>query len=177
MSTTVAHHDDHTEAFAPALAKGSNEILIDAPPSAVWAILEDSTMLSQWMPIVTGTTGTVEARGRDRTCDVTMGRRHGQVRERCVVFDPPRRIGWVLVDDTLGFAKMLSGFAFDFALLAGGAGRTRLINTTYYRPKGLFARLMSALVLKRKFAGVRLDALANLSRMAELDVRAFETTT
>ena len=45
-------------------------------------------------------------------------------------------------------------------------GSTRVRNETYYRPRSLFARLLSMLVMRRKFRGIRLVALTNLRHLS-----------
>jgi hypothetical protein len=56
------------------------------------------------------------------------------------------------------------GFSFTLEPLADGSARVR--NETYYRPRSLFARFLSMLVMRRKFRGIRLVALANLRRLS-----------
>lgn len=147
--------------------QGTNEIVIDATPERVWAVLEDATRLPEWAPMVLKTTGTREARGAVRECEVRLEGRAGRVCERCVEFEPFTRIGWELVQDTFGFSRLLREFGFDFALepLAGTATLVR--NTTYYTPRGLLGSLMSALILRRKFGAIRGRMLGNLKVISE----------
>ena len=149
-------------------AQGATARVIAASPETVWALLIDSTRLPQWMPVVTSTTGRTEALDMTRICEVELGGKSGRVEERCDVFEPATRIGWTLVADTLGFSRLLSDFHFDFSLEPIPTG-TRVVNTTYYRPKGPFAQAMSLLVLRRKFGQVREGALAALATLAESD--------
>ncbi len=50
--------------------QGRSEIEIKARPDQVWAILEDSTRLPDWAPMIKGTTGKIEKVGSLRTCQV-----------------------------------------------------------------------------------------------------------
>ena len=70
-------------------------------------------------------------------------------------------------EDSLGFSRMFSDIGFDFVLVPTESGETRVVNTSYYIPKGLLAKLMSALMMRRKFGQVRRKVLANLKRLSE----------
>jgi uncharacterized protein YndB with AHSA1/START domain len=147
--------------------QGLDEVVVHAPPERIWALLEDGPRLTEWMPIVKTTTGHVEVLGAERTCAVEFEGKHGQVIERCVEHEPLRRIAWQLVDDSLGFGRLLAEFGFSFTLEPRDDGSTLIRNETYYRPRSMLARLVSLLVLRRKFRGIRLIALGNLRRLSE----------
>jgi uncharacterized membrane protein len=146
--------------------QGSDEVVMRAPVERIWALLEDGPRLPEWMPIVKSTTGEVEVLDAERTCQVEVEGKRGSVTERCVEHDPYVRIAWRLVDDSLGFGRLLDDFGFSFTLEPLADGSTRVRNETYYRPRSLVARLLSMLVLRRKFRGIRLVALANLRRLS-----------
>ncbi len=147
--------------------QGRNEIIIAARPDEVWAILQDSTRLTQWAPMVERTTGARESVGAVRQCQVRLDGRPGRVTERCIIFDPPSRIGWELMEDTFGFSRMLRDFGFDFAVEPIGSDATRVRNATYYNPNGLFGAIMNALAMRRKFRQIRARMLANLKALSE----------
>jgi uncharacterized protein YndB with AHSA1/START domain len=147
--------------------QGSDEVVVHAPPERVWALLEDGPRLTEWMPIVKATTGQLEVLGAERTCEVDFEGKRGQVTERCVEYEPQRRIAWRLVDDSLGFGRLFADLGFSFTLEPRG-GRTTLIrNASYHRPRSVLARLLSVLVMRRKFRGIRLAALDNLRQLSE----------
>src|SRR5437667_4953304 len=136
--------------------QGSDEVVVHAPPERIWALLEDGPRLTEWMPIVQTTTGHVEVLGAERTCTVDFEGKRGHVTERCVEHEPLRRIAWQLVDDSLGFGRLLVEFGFSFTLEPRDDGTTVVRNETYYRPRSMLARLVSLLVLRRKFRVLRL---------------------
>jgi uncharacterized protein YndB with AHSA1/START domain len=152
--------------------QGSDEIVVHAPPDRIWALLEDGPRLTEWMPIVKTTTGHVEVLGAQRTCAVEFEGKRGQVTERCVEHEPLRRFAWQLVDDSLGFSRLFTELGFSFTLEPRANGSTLIRNETYYRPRTLLAQLLSWLVLRRKFRGIRLTALGNLRRLSELPASA-----
>lgn len=141
--------------------------MVHAPPERIWAILEDSTRLSEWAPMVKRTTGKREVLGAVRECEVEFDGKPGRVVEKCVECDPFRKIGWRMTEDSFGFSRMLDDLGFDFVLEPVGAQETRVVNTSYYRPKGLLARLMGVLMMRPKFRKLRERVLANVKRLAE----------
>ncbi len=148
--------------------QGSNDIIIQAFPQVVYQILTDGSLLPQWMPPVLHTTAGIETVGCIRECEVELEGRSGKVVERCIEAIPGQRIAWELVDDTLGFNKMLKGFSFSFSLEIRPGGNTRVINETYYKPRNILAALMNVLLLlRRKFSKVRQKALEGIKGLAE----------
>ncbi|HET7681092.1 MAG TPA: SRPBCC family protein [Xanthobacteraceae bacterium] len=147
--------------------QGSNEILIEADPASVFSVLEDGSLLPQWMPPVISTTAGRETVGAVRECQVEMGGRAGTVVERCIESIPPKQISWALERDTLGFGKMLNDFSFSFVLKQQERDRTLLTNETYYQPRNVMTSLMNLLVLKRKFSKIRMAALKGIKKLVE----------
>lgn len=147
--------------------QGSSEITVKTGSEEIFAILENSQRLPQWMPPVKSTSGHMEALGSVRKCEVNFEGRNGYVVEECVVFDRPRRIGWHLREDSIGFSKMLQHFSFDFVLRQTGPAETRIVYTSYFEPRNLFSQVMIALMLRRKFGAIRQRVLENIRRLAE----------
>lgn len=149
--------------------QGRNEVIVAADPEQIWAILHDSTRLTQWAPMVQQTTGTRETVGAVRECQIQLDGRPGRVTERCIIVEPPSRIGWELIEDTFGFSRMLRNFGFDFVLEPFSGNATRVRSTTYYNPNGLFGAIMNVLMMRRKFRQIRARMLANLKALSEED--------
>lgn len=147
--------------------QGVDHIVIQASPQRIYQILSDGSLLPRWMPPVQYTTAGTETAGCTRECAVEMDGRSGKVVERCIEAIPNRRIAWELMDDTLGFNKMLEGFSFSFSLEPLPGGATRVLNETCYRPRNILAALMNVLLLRRKFSKVRQQALQGIKRLAE----------
>ncbi|HLF87228.1 MAG TPA: SRPBCC family protein, partial [Nitrospiria bacterium] len=74
--------------------QGMSEIEVKARPEQIWAILEDSTQLSAWAPMIKQTTGKIERIGSVRTCQVEWERRKDEVVERCIEATPNKKIAW-----------------------------------------------------------------------------------
>jgi uncharacterized membrane protein len=147
--------------------QGSDAIVIDAPAETIWALLEDGPRLPEWMPIVKATTGAVEVLDAERTCEVEFEGKRGTVRERCVEYEVRRRIAWQLVDDTLGFGRLFDNLGFSFTLEPRSDGTTLVRNDSYYQPRNLLATLLSVVMMRRKFRGIRLLALDNLRQLCD----------
>jgi len=151
--------------------QGTDSIVIDASVESVWCLLENGARLPEWMPLVKRTDSTRELLGAVRHCDVALGSRVGSVVERCVECDPPRRIAWRMESDTFGMSRYFADFGFGFALEPINRTTTRVRTETSFRPRTVLARVLTALVLRRKYRAVRRMALDGLKRLVELDTR------
>jgi uncharacterized protein YndB with AHSA1/START domain len=147
--------------------QGSDELVVNAPKERVWALLVDGPRLPEWMPIVKATTGQLEVLGAERACEVEFEGKRGSVKERCVEHEPLHQISWQLVDDSLGFGRMFADLGFSFILESRGDGSTLVRNESYYRPRSILAGLLSLMLMRRKFGGIRRTALDNLRRLSQ----------
>ncbi len=145
--------------------QGRDEILIQARPERIWGILEDSTCLPQWAPMVKSTTGKIERLGSVRTCQVEWEGRKDEVVERCIEAVPNKKIGWVTEQGMM--TKMFSKIQFGFTLEPKDSSATRVQLGFLYEPRNLLARLMYDLVMKRKMNQLRQTLLANIKNLAE----------
>ncbi len=145
--------------------QGSSETMIHAGPERVYRILEDSTLLPQWAPMVKHTTGKTERTGSVRECQVEWEGRQDQVAERCVEAVPNRRIAWVMEKGMM--TKMFSTIRFGFDLEPRDESATLLRMEFLYEPRHLLARLMWHLMMKKKLGGLRQELLGNLKKLAE----------
>lgn len=147
--------------------QGSDEIVIEAVPERIWEILEDTTRLPEWAPMVRHTSAQRESLGAVRECAVELEGRPGRVAERCVEFVPNRRIAWLMVEESFGFGRMFADQGFSFTLEPRGGGQTLVRNESYYRPKQVLAQVMSVVLMRGKFRHIRERVLLNLKRLAE----------
>lgn len=145
--------------------QGSNEIIVNAKPEPIWLVLEDSTLLPKWAPMVRRTTGTTERVGSLRTCRVEWQGREDEVVERCVEATPHTRIGWMMERGMM--MKMFSKVSFGFALEPRD-GNTTLLRMEYcYEPKNVLAGLMFEVMMRRKLNAMREMLLGNLKAFIE----------
>lgn len=153
------------------IQQGESSVVIDTGPAAIWTVLSDSSLLSDWVPAVTSVLdyAPCEQPGASRRCSVLLAGREGFMVERCVEAVPERRLRYVVDDDSFGFGRMLDDYSFTLELTPDGASRTTVTLRSFYAPRGRFARVLNALVLKRRFARVREEILAGLSRFMEED--------
>lgn len=143
---------------------------IAAPTKAVWAILEDSTLLPQWAAVVEEVTCRVPGReevGSIRDCRVDFAGRKGTIVERCVELIPNTKVAYVVDDDSLGFNRMFTDYGFTITLENAGVQRTTVRMDTYYTPRSIVTAAMNSLMMRRKFS-VSVDGLLQgLRRLAE----------
>lgn len=145
--------------------QGSSEIVVGTGPERIWAILEDSTLLPQWAPMVKHTTGRTESVGSTRTCQVEWNGRKDQVVERCVEVVPNRKIAWVMEQGMM--TRMFSKISFWYVLEPKDRNTTLLRLGFLYQPRHVLARLMYALMMKRKLEQLRRSLLENVRNLAE----------
>jgi uncharacterized protein YndB with AHSA1/START domain len=150
-------------------SQGRTEQLINASPARVWSILEDSSLLPKWVPVVDEVVRHEEREGPGtvRRCNVDFGGRRGYMVERCVEAIPERRLRHVVADDSLGFTRHFADYAFVLELEPERPGRTLITCETFYEPRGVLSRMMNALVMRRKFAATRERILLGLKQISE----------
>ncbi|TPV93241.1 MAG: SRPBCC family protein [Myxococcales bacterium FL481] len=149
--------------MTPAPRQGQWTITAHASLSEIWAVISDSANLPKWCTfMVKETTGGQERLGARRSCTLDTGGRQGRVHERCIEYEPPRRIMWTMDDDTLGMTNMLDGLAFGFELKPLDAKRTEIVFEQYWKPRTLAAKILAPLVLRRQMSRTNTRLLAHL---------------
>jgi uncharacterized protein YndB with AHSA1/START domain len=148
----------------------TREIAIDAPRDQVWAVVADSKLLPEWAPPVKQVNSVSDGPdgvGTTRVCQVEFGGRNGTMTERCVEFDPPRRAGYVVDDDSLGFGRMFAAYGFTISIEDGPQGSSIARTDTYYTPRNLLFSLMNTLIMRRRFASTVDQLLIGMKRSSE----------
>jgi uncharacterized protein YndB with AHSA1/START domain len=144
-----------------------DEIAVDAPPGALWLAIEDPAVHAGWHPFVTRISGEHRL-GARRACDVHLGKRTGQTRERCIAHEAERRIAWRIEEDSSGFLRLVSDWTAGFELGPEGSGTTLVTAESTFRPKTLLVRPMLPLV-RRKFHQTHRQILTALKETVETD--------
>lgn len=148
----------------------TRQIAIDAPRDRIWALVADSSLLPKWAPPVKAVTAQGEGPegvGATRVCQVEFGGREGTMTERCVAFEPPFRAGYVVDDDSLGFARMFADYGFTITLEEGSDGSSTVRTDTYYTPRNRLFAAMNHLIMRRRFARTVDGMLSGLKRSSE----------
>jgi uncharacterized protein YndB with AHSA1/START domain len=148
----------------------TRDTVIEAPRDRVWAVVADSSLLPEWAPPVKEVTDVSEGPegvGTIRVCEVEFGSRQGTMTERCVEFDPPRRAGYVVDHDSLGFGRMFADYGFTITVEDRLDGSSIARTDTYYTPRNPLFRLINALLMRRRFASTVEDLLSGLKRSSE----------
>jgi uncharacterized protein YndB with AHSA1/START domain len=158
--------------------QGGNELLIDANPEQIWAVLDDSSRVPEYMHAVKSidtAPGSSEYVGSTRSCHVEMQGKRGEVVERCVELVRNERLTHVMERDAFGFSRFFDDFGFSFILEPSPGGRTLVRLEGFYREKGLRGRVLNELMMKRKLDALRGRVLADLKRLVEQPDAASET--
>ena len=148
----------------------SRAIGIAAPRDQVWTVIADSSLLPEWAPAVKEVADVSEGPegiGTTRVCQVDFGGREGTMTERCVEFDPPRRAGYVVEDDSLGFGRMFADYGFSITVEERPDGSSVARTDTYYTPRNPIFGLINRLFMRRRFAATVDEMLSGLKRSSE----------
>jgi uncharacterized protein YndB with AHSA1/START domain len=148
----------------------TRELTIHAPRDRVWAVVADSRLLPEWAPPVKQLDSLSEGSegvGTTRVCQVEFGGRKGTMTERCVEFDPPRRAGYVVDDDNLGFGRMFADYGFTISIENGPDGSSIARTDTFYTPRNPLFALMNAVIMRRRFSNTVDELLSGLKRCSE----------
>ena len=144
---------------------------VGAPIEAVYGLFMDNAELANWAPAVDAVTaengGDETGLGATRTCAVTMNGKKGTMVERCVEAVPQTRASFLVVDDSFGFSKMLTGYGFTAHFTPAASDQTTVRIETFYTPASPVAAVLNRLVMRRKFRSVVDQLLGGLCTLAE----------
>lgn len=123
----------------------TTEILIDAPPARVWAVLADLPGWADWNPFITAIAGDLRPGGRIAATMAPQGRRPMTFRPTIRRVDPGRHLSWR--------GRLLVPGLFDgthsFDLSPYGTG-TRMVHAESF--SGLLVPMVPAAQFKGDFA-------------------------
>ena len=144
-----------------------NQEIINAPIGKVWAIITDINLLDKINPGVITAKGRMDKQGETRTCEMDNKVRKGTMTEKLVELVHEQKTVWVIENDTMGMKKMLKDPRFCFYLEKVGDTKTKIINESYYLPANLMAKIMNALMMKKKMGKIQTQILTNIKVIAE----------
>jgi hypothetical protein len=125
-----------------------NEMIINAPVSAIWKVITDIGLLPSINPGVKKATGRMDIQGETRVCEFDNKGKKGMMTERLIELIPEKKTVWTIEKDNMGMSKMLKGTRFCFMLEQLGENKTRMVNESYYKPANIFIGLMNTLIMK-----------------------------
>jgi uncharacterized protein YndB with AHSA1/START domain len=146
-------------------------ITVGAPAGVVYRLFMDNAELANWAPAVDAVIGQHggddTGQGATRTCAVTMNGKQGTMVERCVEAVPDTRASFLVVDDSFGFSKLLTGYGFTARFTPVTSEQTTVRIETNYTPANPAAAVLNRLVMRRKFRTVVDELLGGLRTLAE----------
>jgi uncharacterized protein YndB with AHSA1/START domain len=144
---------------------------VNAPVNVVYRLFMDNAELANWAPAVDAVIdkrgGDATGLGATRTCAVTMNGKKGTMVERCVEAVPQTRASFLVVDDSFGFTKMLTGYGFTAHFTPAASEQATVRIETFYTPAGPAAAMLNRLIMRRKFRSVVDELLGGLCTLAE----------
>jgi uncharacterized protein YndB with AHSA1/START domain len=144
---------------------------VNAPVNVVYRLFMDNAELANWAPAVDAVIdkhgGDDTGLGATRTCAVTMNGKKGTMVEQCVEAVPQTRASFLVVDDSFGFSKMLTGYGFTARFTPAASDQTAVRIETFYTPANPVAAVLNRLVMRRKFRSVVDELLGGLCTLAE----------
>jgi uncharacterized protein YndB with AHSA1/START domain len=141
-----------------------DEISVNASAVEVWQAIKDPAAHAQWHPFVTRISGE-HALGAFRTCTVSVGKKSGQTKERCIADDEGRRIAWAIEEDSTGFLRLVSDWTAGFRVEPTD-GAARVTAESVFAPRNVLVGLVMPLV-RRKFHQTQRAILAGLKDAVE----------
>ncbi|MDO5091374.1 MAG: SRPBCC domain-containing protein [Cardiobacteriaceae bacterium] len=112
----------------------ASEIVIDAPPQAVWQVLTDFAAYPAWNPFIVGINGEVANGARLDVRIQPVGGKMMRFRPQIIACDVPQHLRW---RGTLIIPGLFDG-EHDFRLERLADGRTRLLHSETF--SGLLVR-------------------------------------
>lgn len=149
-----------------------DEIVIDAPTGKIWSILADSSLLPKFASFVKkveflDATEGHEKLGSRRKCYLAFGNKSGYQIERRSEEIPRKKISFTLEEESLGMSKVVSDWVGTFDLESLGPTKTKTILSLKYHPKGLFGKIMNAIMMKSRNRTAIKGFLEGLKQYAE----------
>lgn len=144
-----------------------NEIIINAPVSAIWAIITDINMLTRVNPGVVNVSGAMDRQGATRVCQIDNKGRKGTMTEKLLELVPEKKTVWTIESDTMGMSKMLIDTRFVFHLEKQSDHKTKVISETHYRPANLLVKIMNRFMMKKMISKAQGEILSNIKSLTE----------
>jgi uncharacterized protein YndB with AHSA1/START domain len=165
--------------------QGEDDIVINAPITAVWRLISDSQELERWGPPVrqVSVLDRPEILGSRRivVAEFTSGggvvtaaesehaakKKTANFEERRIVHIDGRKVGYRIEKENIGMFRMISDVGYTTELEPLGEDRTRVIWRFFHRPRGVFGTVMNWLFIVPQQRRNRLGALRALEEYAE----------
>lgn len=141
----------------------STEIIIEAPPQRVWAVLTDLEAYGSWNPFMVSSEGEPVVGHRLVNRMQPPGGRAQTFKPTVTVVDPPRTFEWL---GRLGVPGLFDG-RHRFDLEPAGDGCTRLVHQESF--SGLFVRMLRSTLDTKTRRGFELMNDALKARAEALD--------
>lgn len=150
-------------------SQGSNEITIDAPVSEVWEVLQNSSLMPNWLSMVKRVEITSERKvgpEETRKCAVKFRGKSGYIVERCIEFVHGKHLSYSVDEDSLGFNRLFSDYKFSYTTTPQTPTVTLCRMELFCEPRNFFSRIINVL-MKYEFSKTRQHILNSLKAYVE----------
>ena len=148
-----------------------SEVVVAAPLSAVWNVVEDLSLIPDYHPAVRQVqflTGQARRTAQVRYKCFLPGGKGDWFVEEVVEHEPYEHTVLALVSDARGGAKRIAHFLTQISVEPRGSGETLLRLRAWYRPRNWIGRVLSGRKLRARDA----DTVEGLKRLAERRARS-----
>jgi hypothetical protein len=153
--------------------QGQDSIVINAPASILWPLIQDSKAMESWGPPVEKVDVTLlpdqvlEGMGSKRKVYAKFSeKRRGWYEEVRTGQEEGKSVTFMIFRDSFGMDKMLQDVGGKMEIEALDQSSTRFTFTFYHRPKNTFGWLMNPLIRKDQKKN-RLKALQSIKSYVE----------
>ena len=147
------------------------DVQINAHTSAVWAVIDDLSLIPRYHPEVEKVEclsgATKRAAGVAYKCIISEGPRKGWCVEKVVEYDPNRKMTVSFPEDSWGMSEMLKNFSTELTIEPTVSGGTWVKLRAYYSPRDLKTRVANVLLIRHRMRKRAHRMLQGLKQIVE----------
>lgn len=146
----------------------SESVNVDCTAEEAWSLFTNNRTVTAWAPHVVQVAcehDTIDE-GVVRTSTIQVDGKEGQTVEHCTLANKPHRLDYNIVEETFGFAHMLTRYGFSVVFDANDTNTTVTMHTRF-TPKKIFARVMTSASTKQTLTTMMRETLAGFKQHAE----------
>lgn len=146
----------------------SVSVSVNRPIQACWDLYTDITALSHWAPVIEQVESSASklAKGVSRKSQLRVNGKTAYTVELCTVFEPLKRIDMAVIEESVGFAHMLTSYGFNTTFDVDDKA-TLIVMQTHYTPKKIFASVMTSRATQQQLCDLMTEQLQGFKHYVE----------